>query len=137
SALEIFDGTTDSFRSARTLATARKDHAAAVLSDGRVLVAGGTAVDGSGNATALASTEIYDAAADSISSGPAMSAARAKLSATTLLDGTVALIGGNDGTNDLASIDICDPSAGNISPGAASLATARSGHQAFLLPHNN
>src|SRR6185437_2504939 len=42
------------------------------------------------------------------------------------------------GTNDLGSIEQYDPSVGgNFAPVSASLATARSGHLAFLLPKNN
>jgi hypothetical protein len=137
SALEIFDETNDSFTSVGTLTRARQEHADAVLNDGRVLIAGGTGVDASGNAIALSSTEIYDPDAGSVSAGPPMSAPRARLSATTLLDGTVALIGGNNGSNDLSSIEIYDPAAGGISLSPASLATPRSGHLAFLLPYNS
>jgi len=136
SALELFDETNDTFSSAGALLTARRDHAAAVLSDGRVLIAGGTGVDASGNPTTLSSTEIYDGGTGAVTAGPALATARAKLSATTLLDGTVALVGGNDGSNDLASIEIYDAAAGTIVASPASLTTARSGHQALLLPHN-
>lgn len=136
SALEVFDETNDTFTSAGALITARQDHAAAVLSDGRVLIAGGTGVDASGNPTTLSSTETYDGGTGAVAAGPALATARVKLSATTLLDGRVALVGGNDGSNDVGSIEIYDPAAGTIVASPASLATARSGHQAFLLPHN-
>src|SRR5438552_5104975 len=110
----------------------RQDHAAAVLSDGRVLIAGGSS-DGT---NALNTTDIYDPQAGSVTGGPAMSAPRTKATATTLLDGTVVVIGGSDGTNDLASAEFFDPAANNFNAGG-SLATARSKHSAFLLPNNN
>ena len=44
--LEIFDPTTNVFVTAGILSTARKGHAAALLADGRVLIAGGS--DGAG-----------------------------------------------------------------------------------------
>src|SRR6266516_6927548 len=65
-----------------------------------------------------------------------MSTARAKHTATTLLDGTVIVIGGSNGTSDLASAEFFDPAANNFSA-AGSLGTARSKHSAFLLPNNN
>src|ERR1019366_3548704 len=81
-------------------------------------------------------TDIYDPQAGSVSAGPAMSTARAQHTATTLLDGTVVVIGGSDYTNDLASAEFFDPAANNFNA-ASSLATARSKHSAFLLPKNN
>jgi len=65
-----------------------------------------------------------------------MSTPRAKATATTLLDGTVILIGGSNGTTDLASAEFFDSAANNFNA-AGSLATARSKHSAFLLPNNN
>ncbi len=128
------------FTHAGALVAARKDAAAAVLNDGRVLVTGGT--DASGNST-LASTEIYDPAVSSVSDGPALVTARAGHSATTLLDGTVLIAGGNNpdaaqngAAAELDSAEIYDPAAGTVTA-TASLATARTGHQAFLLPNNN
>src|SRR5213593_4060048 len=53
--LEIFDPTTNVFVTAGILSTARKGHAAALLADGRVLIAGGS--DGAGT---LDSVDIYD-----------------------------------------------------------------------------
>src|SRR5438132_8537639 len=65
-----------------------------------------------------------------------MSTTRAQATATTLLDGTVVVIGGSDGTNDLASAEFLDPAANNFNA-AGNLGTARSKHSAFLLPNNN
>src|SRR5437016_12804387 len=65
-----------------------------------------------------------------------MSTPRAKATATTLLDGTILVIGGSNGTADLASAEFFDPAANNFNA-AGNLATARSKHSAFLLPNNN
>jgi hypothetical protein len=137
SSFEKFSLTANTFQYVGTLASARKAHAAAALNDGRVIIAGGSGLDSSSNAVALTSTDIYDPVANSFSAGPSLNTARFAHTATTLIDGTVLLAGGNDGTNDLASTEIYDPDAGTITASAASLATARSGHTALLLPNNN
>jgi N-acetylneuraminic acid mutarotase len=55
---ELFDPLANSWSPAASLAIARSEHAATLLEDGRVLVAGG-----SGQAGPLASVEVYDPAA--------------------------------------------------------------------------
>ena len=65
-----------------------------------------------------------------------MSTARAKATATTMLDGHVLVVGGSDGTNDLASAEIFDPATSRSSR-PARCRRARSGHIAVLLPNNN
>ena len=111
----------------------RMNHAAAVLGDGRVLVIGGTA-DGT---NALATVDIYDPVTRTVGVGPNLSTPRMSATATTTLDGKVAVIGGSNGSQDLASAEIFDPATGQITLSASSLATPRSGHNAFLLPNNN
>jgi hypothetical protein len=76
---------------------ARVGLVAAVLSDGRVLIVGGSS-DGT---NALNTSDIYDPQAGSVTAGPVMSTPRAKATATTLFDGTVVVIGGSNGTTDL------------------------------------
>ena len=130
--LEIFDPTTNVFVTAGVLSTARKGHAAALLADGRVLIAGGS--DGAGT---LDSVDIYDPATELVSQGPNLMSPRIGLSATTLLDGSVLIAGGSNGTGDLASAERYDVAAGAFSPVTSELATPRREHLAFLLPHNN
>lgn len=136
--LEIFDPTTNSFTAATgVLSSARKNHAAAVLQDGRILVMGG--FDGT---NVLATSDLYDPSTGQIVAGPALAVARQQHSATTLLDGTVLIAGGNtvaqDGSSqDLASAELYNPASGSFLPVTATLATPRSAHLAFLLPHNN
>jgi hypothetical protein len=136
--LEIFDPNSQAFSFVGTMSASRQDAAATVMQDGRVLIVGGSGIDpATGNPTVLASSDIYDPAAASVSAGPALAVARSKHSATTQLDGKVAVIGGSNGSADLNSIEIFDPVARNFSSASASLATSRSGHLAFLLPKNN
>ena len=135
---EVFDPVAQTFALAGQLSSARKSHAAALLSDGRVLIVGGS--DGT---NVLASSDIYNPTAGTISAGPNLSAGRQALSATTLLDGRVLVAGGNNIPNgsttpvDLASAEILDAGSTVFSPAPSALFTARSGQQAFLLPHNN
>ncbi len=137
SSVEKFDFVTGVFKYESSLITARTAHAASVLKDGRVFVTGGSAVAPDGSRIALTSTEIYDPKLTFISAGPKLNVRRYAHSATTLIDGTVLLAGGNNGAADLASIEICDPAANTLTLSSAHLATARSGHIALLLPNNN
>ncbi|HET6203208.1 MAG TPA: MBG domain-containing protein [Planctomycetota bacterium] len=131
--LEIYDPATNAFALSSTLLSSeRKDHAAVLLGDGRVLFVGGT--DG---ASVFASTEFYDPSTDAVSPGPPLSTPRAGHSATRLLDGRVLVAGGSDGISDLASVEVYHPAAGAFGSAGGNLAAPRSGHLAFLLPHNN
>lgn len=85
--------------------TLRGGAAIAVLADGRVLAAGGTA----GEATALASTEIYDPVTDSWSAGPDLLAPRTDASAIVLDDGSVLILGGTDQFNTEGDTPWCPP----------------------------
>src|SRR6266850_12024 len=139
--LEIFDPVAGTFSVAGVMSSPRTKHAMAVLADGRVMIIGGS------NGTApVASTDILNPVAGSVAAGPSLATRRSGHSATTLLDGHVLVAGGNnivtnpDGsatTVDLASAEIFDPTAGTFTTSASALATARAGHLAFLLPHNN
>src|SRR5439155_8906671 len=140
STLEIFNPATSSFSLAGTLATPRKNHATVLLSGGRVMIVGG--FDGS---HILNSTEIFDPATAQVSSGPSLSTARMGHSATTLLNGDVLVAGGSDGSRDLASTELYSASGTSANgssaqsdgfTSAANMLSARSGHSAFLLPHN-
>src|SRR5882724_1818282 len=133
--LEIFDPAHNSFSSAGALHTPRSGHAAALLNDERVVIVGGTGV-AQGNPVTLNSVEIYDATSGSVSNGPALASARSGHSATTLLDGNIFVMGGNDGGQDLASAEIYDAAANHWTTTSSSASTPRSGHAAFLLPNN-
>ncbi len=139
--LEIFDPVAGTFSAAGVMSSPRTKHAMAVLADGRVIIIGGS------NGTApVASTDILNPVAGSVAAGPSLATPRSGHSATTLLDGRILVVGGNniltnpDGsttTVDLSSAEIFDPAAGTFTTSASALATARAGHLAFLLPHNN
>jgi hypothetical protein len=104
----------------------RSAHSAALLADGRVLVTGGEAPDG----TVLSGSELYDPTADSFTV-VADIPAREYHTATTLLDGRVLIVGGNDSSGVLGDTEIFDPASMTFTPGP-SLA-ARTQHTATLL----
>ena len=81
--------------------------------------------------------EIFDpATGQSLAIASPMSTARVRATATTLLDGHVLVVGGNDGTDDLSSAEIFESATDSFfSTGA--MQVARSGHVAVLLPNNN
>ncbi len=75
------------FRRGPDLAAARSSHAAALLQDGRVLVAG------SSTSAAAWTTELYDPVQHRWQSGPGLGQAEAAATLTTLLTGKVLLVG--------------------------------------------
>lgn len=97
---EIFDPATSVSTSVAPMNTPRLGHAAVLLSNGKVLVAGGsTSLGGNGF---LAGTELYDPAANTWTAGPTMSISRNKPTATTLPNGNVLIIGGNTNQGDFS-----------------------------------
>ncbi|HEY8845606.1 MAG TPA: kelch repeat-containing protein, partial [Candidatus Limnocylindrales bacterium] len=104
-----------------SMATARANHTATLLSDGRVLVIGSVP-------PALASAELYDPKSGTFSPTGSMTTARSGYTATLLSDGRVLVTGGKE----LASAELYDPRSGTFSP-TGSMATAREGQAATLL----
>jgi hypothetical protein len=100
---------------------------ATLLSDGRVLIAGGW----EDNQTPLASAELYDPAIGTFSATGSMTTAR-NGTATLLSDGRVLFAGGTDDTGPIATAELYDPATGKFSP-TGSMTTARDGQTATLL----
>lgn len=108
--VELFDPTTQSFQPAPPMSTPRAGHAAASLTDGRVLIVGGWTGQG-----ASASAEVYDPATGQWTVVGEMIDGRESLMAVPLPDGRVLIAGGSDGVRDLASAEVFDPGTSTFS----------------------
>ncbi len=111
---------------------ARYRHTATLLSDGKVLIAGGVAYsNGFTN-----SVEAYDPASGRWADRSPLQVARLDHTATLLPDGRVLVTGGKElhGTNSLSSAEIYNPVA-DVWCAAAPLGTNRFAHTATLLPN--
>src|SRR5271165_502668 len=122
---EIFDAASLKFRSTGSMHRARLSHTATLLSDGKVLIAGGRGSE------VEASAELYDPKTGAFTETGRMLTARYKHTAGLLPDGRVLLAGGSDDRDwhgTLASAEIYDPQRGTFA------ATAPLNRARFQLP---
>jgi hypothetical protein len=105
-----------------SLNTARWAHTATLLNSGKVLVTGGTDVNG----RTLATAELYDPVARTFSATGSMQVARSSHTATLLNDGRVLVTGGG------STSEIYDPTSGTFTS-TASMSESRLGSTATLL----
>ncbi len=125
--VELYDPITNNWTPVAPMNTPRATHSATLLSDGRVLVVGGS--DGAG---VLSSAEIYDPNTNAWTVVPAMTTARQYHTATLLADGTVLVAGGANAGTFFRSTELYDP-ATNSWTNVGDLGNARAGHSAILL----
>jgi hypothetical protein len=117
-----------SFRRTGSMTTPRDSHAATLLRNGKVLVAGGEYAGKS----VLASAELYDPASGTFTATGSMTEARGRLPTATLLaDGRVLIVGGFY-FHCLSTAEVYDPVAGTFTA-TGGLTTPRSFHTATLL----
>ncbi|MGE3076568.1 MAG: Kelch repeat-containing protein [Dehalococcoidia bacterium] len=111
----------------------RSIHIAALLPDGRVLVAGGNNSRSSSPPPVLASSEFYDPVSRAFTPGPNLAIARQTFAATTLADGRILVAGGVSASSGaLASAELYDPPRGKFEP-AGTLLEARAGAAAVTM----
>jgi len=132
---ELYDPETGKWSATGKLLTGRGGHSTTVLSDGKVLIAGG--IDYSADGTPIfASAELYDPDTGSWSATGSMAASRFKHAAVLLPSGEVLVAGGTstEPSNDraLASAEIYNPVAG-IWRTVGSMAAGRELVKAVLL----
>jgi len=130
SSAELFDPSAATFAFTGTMVSARQNYTATLLSNGKVLLVGGS--DGS---NALASAELFDPSNNSFAlSGGSLHTARWSHTATLLSNGKVFITGGWDSTNQaVASAELYDPSTDSFSTVTASMITARADFTSTLL----
>ena len=137
---ELYDPITGGWYATGSLTTSRTGHAATLLRNGRVLVAGGhgMAPGASPNGVTLASAEVYDPATGAWTVTGSMGTARRDHTLTPLPDGallpdgSVLVAGGASSSGYTATAELYDPVAGTWSA-TGSLAGPRSAHTATLL----
>ncbi|HTV25367.1 MAG TPA: hypothetical protein VMG12_42020, partial [Polyangiaceae bacterium] len=119
--------------SAASMSEPRESFASMALAGGRILAAGGIAID---TGAPTASAELFDPASNTWSVSGSLATARSAftLAARDLASGGagVLAIGGDGGDGPLADTELYDPSAGTWAPGPA-LPVASSGHSSVVL----
>ncbi|THJ22757.1 MAG: hypothetical protein CAF45_009070 [Nitrospira sp. CG24E] len=112
------------------LNSARASHTATLLTNGMVLVTGGSGASGS-----LVSTELYNPTTGQWTATGNLAVARTGHTATLLTNGTVLITGGSGNTGPLlTSAELYNQTTGQWAATGA-LAIARTGHTATLLPN--
>jgi hypothetical protein len=122
---ELYDPSTGMFFVTRNMSSPRMGFVAAVLLDGKVLVAGGH-----DDARPIATAEVYDPGIGSFFPVGAMNAARAWFAGVTLQDGTVLLSGGSGFS---ASAELFRPGTGTFEAIGGMTWDRVTGHTATLL----
>jgi hypothetical protein len=109
-----------------SMTTSRYYHSATLLSNGKVLIAGGS------NGSALSTAELYDLATGTFASTGSMTTVRYLHTATLLPNGKVLIAGGSNGSTPKSSAELYDPATGTFTL-TGSMTTARYCHTAALL----
>ena len=126
-----------SFEPTGTLPAGRNYYSATLLSDGRVLVAGGLGSGDNGTAVGpLATAYLYDPGTGRFTPTGSMTVPRYYHTATLLDDGRVLMAGGSDssdGQANLASAELYDPSTGTFTATGSMAVSRAAGGRAVLL----
>jgi hypothetical protein len=124
---------TNAFLPTGGMVTNRTLHTATLLSDGKVLIAGGSIYTSASTPSDVSSSaETFDATTGAFASTGNMTAQRSSHTATLLRNGKVLITGGQNADGVLTSAELFDPAAGTFTS-TGSMTTARSYHTATLL----
>lgn len=110
SSAELYDPETGIFSTIGKMTMPRAEHAAVVLSDGRVLIAGGVYAGG----VYLASAELYDPTTGTFAATGSMSEPRVAHTALLLNNALVLVVCGHTASSRIAMAELYDPGAGRF-----------------------
>ena len=130
---EFYDPATNAFSATGSMATARFQHTATVLTSGLVVISGGETPAGNFQDIPTASIEIYDPTTGTFAPGGSLIIARSSHTATLLDNGQILFAGGVDLTGTpLKSAELYTP-ATHISTAVSDMSDLRMGHTATIL----
>ena len=130
---ELYNPTANTFQyTTGNMNVSRVNHAVVLLTNGQVLLAGGTnGCSGPSSCTSDATTEVYDPTAGTFSLSQGLAAARSGHTGTLVSNGSVLLVGGIASGITLSSVEFYSPS--SLTPsGLASIAVAPANVSIFV-----